>query len=88
MDGRITEDSYIYAEDTDTKEDIDAILSGVRFFTVTLDADGKVIKTNTRNTNTVDAGVLRRLHLTCIEEEKKTAMESIAGTRQFLQETI
>lgn len=50
-----TEDSYIYAEDTDTKEDIDAILSGVRFFTVTLDADGKVIKTNTRNTNRVDA---------------------------------
>ena len=37
-----TEDSYIYAEDTDTKEDIDAILSGVRFFTVTLDADGKI----------------------------------------------
>lgn len=43
------------ADDADTKEDIDAILSGVRFFTVTLDADGKVIKTNTRNTNTVDA---------------------------------
>lgn len=50
-----TENNYIYAEDADTKEDIDAILSGVRFFTVTLDADGKVIKTNTRNTNTVDA---------------------------------
>ena len=50
-----TEDSYIYAEDADTKEDIDAILSGVRFFTVTLDADGNVIRTNTKNTNTVDA---------------------------------
>lgn len=50
-----TEDSYIYAEDTDTKEDIDAILSGVRFFTVTLDAEGNVIRTNTQNTNTVDA---------------------------------
>lgn len=50
-----TEDSYLYAEDTDTKEDIDAILSGVRFFTVTLDAEGNVIRTNTQNTNTVDA---------------------------------
>lgn len=50
-----TEDSYIYVEDTDTKEDIDAILSGVRFFTVTLDAEGNVIRTNTQNTNTVDA---------------------------------
>lgn len=50
-----TEDSYIYAEDTDTKEDIDTILSGVRFFTVTLDAEGNVIRTNTQNTNTVDA---------------------------------
>ena len=50
-----TEDSYIYAEDTDTKEDIDAILSGVRFFTVTMDAEGNVIRTNTQNTNTVDA---------------------------------
>lgn len=50
-----TEDSYIYAEDTDIKEDIDAILSGVRFFTVTLDAEGNVIRTNTQNTNTVDA---------------------------------
>ena len=50
-----TEDSYIYAEDTDTKEDIDAILSGVRFFTVTLDTEGNVIRTNTKNTNTVDA---------------------------------
>ena len=42
-----TEDSYIYAEDTDTKEDIDAILSGVRFFTVTLDADGKIVYSHT-----------------------------------------
>lgn len=50
-----TEDSYIYAEDTDIKEDIDAILSGVRFFTMTLDAEGNVIRTNTQNTNTVDA---------------------------------
>lgn len=50
-----TEDSYIYAEDADTKEDIDAILSGVRFFTVTLDTEGNVIRTNTQNTNTVDA---------------------------------
>lgn len=50
-----TEDSYLYAEDTDTKEDIDAILSGIRFFTVTLDAEGNVIRTNTQNTNTVDA---------------------------------
>ena len=50
-----TEDSYLYAEDTDTKEDIDAILSGVRFFTVTMDAEGNVIRTNTQNTNTVDA---------------------------------
>ena len=50
-----TEDNYVYAEDADTKEDIDAILSGVRFFTVTLDAEGNVIRTNTKNTNTVDA---------------------------------
>lgn len=50
-----TEDNYVYAEDADTKEDIDAILSGVRFFTVTLDAEGNVIRTNTQNTNTVDA---------------------------------
>lgn len=83
-----TEDSYIYAEDTDTKEDIDAILSGVRFFTVTLDADGKVIKTNTRNTNTVDARRASEIALDLYRRGKKTAMESIAGTRQFLQETI
>ena len=58
--GRKATDNYnIEAEDADTKEDIDAILSGVRFFTVTLDADGNVIRTNTRNTNTVDTGPIQ-----------------------------
>lgn len=66
-----TEDSYIYAEDTDTKEDIDAILSGVRFFTVTLDADGKVIKTNTRNTNRVDAKRASEIALDLYRRGKK-----------------
>lgn len=66
-----TEDSYIYAEDMDTKEDIDAILSGVRFFTVTLDADGKVIKTNTRNTNTVDARRASEIALDLYRRGKK-----------------
>ncbi|MBU5430525.1 HAMP domain-containing histidine kinase [Kineothrix sp. MSJ-39] len=66
-----TEDNYIYAEDADTKEDIDAILSGVRFFTVTLDADGNVIKTNTRNTNTVDAERASEIALDLYQKGKK-----------------
>ena len=53
------------------KEDIDAILSGVRFFTVTLDADGKVIKTNTRNTNTVDARRASEIALDLYRRGKK-----------------
>lgn len=53
--GRNNVGSGIYAKDEDTKEDIDTVLSGVRFYTVTLDADGNVLRTNTRNTSTVDA---------------------------------
>ena len=66
-----TEDSYLYAEDTDTKEDIDAILSGVRFFTVTMDAEGNVIRTNTQNTNTVDARRASEIALDLYRKGKK-----------------
>ena len=67
---KATDDYSIEAEDADTKEDIDAILSGVRFFTVTLDADGNVIRTNTRNTNTVDAGRAAEIALSFYENGK------------------
>ena len=70
--GRKATDNYsIETEDADTKEDIDAILSGVRFFTVTLDADGNVIRTNTRNTNTVDARRAAEIALDLYRRGKK-----------------
>ena len=69
--GRKATDNYsIETEDADTKEDIDAILSGVRFFTVTLDADGNVIRTNTRNTNTVDTGRAAEIALSLYQQGK------------------
>lgn len=75
-----TEDSYIYAEDTDTKEDIDTILSGVRFFTVTLDAEGNVIRTNTQNTNTVDA---RRASKIALDLYRKGKMNGYRKYRRY-----
>lgn len=69
--GRKATDNYsIETEDADTKEDIDAILSGVRFFTVTLDAEGNVIRTNTRNTNTVDARRAAEIALSLYQQGK------------------
>lgn len=69
--GRKSTDDYcIDAEDADTKEDIDAILSGVRFFTVTLDVNGNVLRTNTRNTNTVDAERAAEIALSLYQKGK------------------
>lgn len=79
-----TEDSYLYAEDTDTKEDIDAILSGVRFFTVTMDAEGNVIRTNTQNTNTVDARRASEIALDLYRKGKKDGYGKYSRYRAVL----
>ena len=49
-----TEKPIYQNRDNEGKDEIDEILNGVRFFTVTINAEGEMVAANTHNTRTVD----------------------------------
>lgn len=64
------EKSRYQDKDNEGKDVIDEILNGVRFFTVTIDGNGKVIAANTHNTRTVNERKAGKIATSLYKEHK------------------
>lgn len=74
-----TEKPIYQNRDNEGKDEIDEILNGVRFFTVTINAEGEMVAANTHNTRTVDEKKQKKSCPVCIGNIKQRDIISIGN---------